>query len=71
MSSNCSFGSIDAGRGAIRTGLARRRRSRMLIQTPRPGGSVASKDKGGKTEKKQPKKTLKEKRASKKQKKAK
>jgi len=71
MSSSCSVGSIDPVRVAIRRGLESRRRSRMLMETPRLGGSVASKDKGGKTEKKQPKKTLKEKRASKKQKKAK
>jgi hypothetical protein len=36
-----------------------------------PGGSVASKDKGAKKDKKQSQKTLKEKRAAKKQKKAK
>jgi hypothetical protein len=41
------------------------------LERPTSGGHVASKDKGGKSEKKQPKKNLKEKRAAKKQKKAK
>lgn len=43
----------------------------MMVKAKTPGGNVASKDKGGKQEKKQPKKDLKEKRAAKKQKKAK
>jgi hypothetical protein len=43
----------------------------MQVRKATSGGHVASKDKGGKSEKKQPKKNLKEKRAAKKQKKSK
>lgn len=43
----------------------------MIGGTPTREETVASKDKGGKSEKKQPQKNLKEKRAAKKQKKAK
>jgi hypothetical protein len=52
-------------------GLARWSESRMMENNSTSGGHMASKDKGGKSVKKQPKKNLKEKRAAKKQKKEK
>ncbi len=53
------------------SGLASAMGTGMMTRFSYKGDAVASKDKGGKSEKKRPQKNLKEKRADKKQKKAK